>query len=349
MAASLTDIVASFRRQANFCRGRNANFTATVIEAAAEEIESGGDFAAFFDGFEGDPGKGALALRVAGAMHALVLQGRGEALSEFYAAPDRSWTAADLRAAISALARDERDVIRDFIQRPPQTNEIRRASALLFGFCEIAERTGLPLDLCELGASGGLLLAWDRFRYEYGSFAWGAGDVVIHCEWRGPLRVSPGPVSVRRRAGCDLHPVDYADPEALLRARAYLWPEQPERRALFDAAVGVASAMNINVDKAEAATWLEAQLARGGNGATSVVYHSVISTYLSDAQRHALNVVIESAASHATADRPLALLSFEPEAVGDSFEFFVDLTLWPSGETKRLAKAHPHGAWVAPL
>ena len=61
------------------------------------------------------------------------------------------------------------ELVNVLASRLNQTNEVRRAACLLPAFCLVAER-GLvsPLAVIELGASAGLLLLWDRYRYDYG-------------------------------------------------------------------------------------------------------------------------------------------------------------------------------------
>lgn len=51
-----------------------------------------------------------------------------------------------------------------------KTKEVCRAAALAGGFLEIVSKTGLPLDLHEIGAGGGLLLGRDLYRYDFGAF-----------------------------------------------------------------------------------------------------------------------------------------------------------------------------------
>lgn len=52
-----------------------------------------------------------------------------------------------------------------------QTNEVQRCWGLLPGFLSVADER--PIDLIELGPSGGLNLYWDRYRYRYGGHVWG--------------------------------------------------------------------------------------------------------------------------------------------------------------------------------
>ena len=86
---------------------------------------------------------------------------------------------------------------RRFFRRTPQTNETGRAGVLLVGFSEIARRTGLPLNLAEMGASAGLNLLFDKFHYQIetadGPLTWGPPDsaLTISSQWRG---VSPPPL-----------------------------------------------------------------------------------------------------------------------------------------------------------
>lgn len=344
------EIAAACREQVVFCRNRGADFTAAIVDAAADEIENGDAAFALMGDFKGDPLREALPLRIAGAFHALVLAGRAGDLAPFYARSDQIPAIPALRRAIAPLWVKEAALFKCYMSKPPQTNEIRRAAALLPGFSKIAEISGGPIDILELGASSGLLLGWDRFRYDFTVAQWGDSDAVIESEWRGerPPKLY-APIAIRRRAGCDLHPFDLSDPEQLLHAQSYIWPEDAVRRVLFDTAVEKNGALSKHVEQADALAWLERELEKRAEDAATVVYHSVFAPYLSDARRMKMRRLIEAAGQSATMDAPLAWLRFEPESVGDSMEFFTDLQVWPHGSNMRLARAHPHGAWVEPL
>lgn len=58
----------------------------------------------------------------------------------------------------------------------------------------------------------------------------------------------------------------------------------------------------------------------------------------------ALRDAIADAGARATAAAPLAWLSLEPPDAGVVFD--LRLTLWPGGESRRLATSHPHGREV---
>ena len=67
--------------------------------------------------------------------------------------------------------------------------------ALLGGFLEVAHRTKLPLRILEVGASAGLNLNWDRYRYESTDGAWGDHR----------RRGADGGATAQRRRCDDLH------------------------------------------------------------------------------------------------------------------------------------------------
>jgi hypothetical protein len=66
------------------------------------------------------------------------------------------------------------DFLADFVQRQGvQTNEVQRLWVLLPLFLR-ATRGADVVDVVELGASGGLNLVFDRYRYVYERGEWGA-------------------------------------------------------------------------------------------------------------------------------------------------------------------------------
>lgn len=198
-----------------------------------------------------------------------------------------------------------------------QTNEVGRAAALLPGFVEVAERTGLPLRLLEIGASAGLNLRWDHFPF---------------------LDVPPG-IRVVERRGCDLNPIDPTLEESRPAMLCFLWPDQTERLKQLAHVLEIARGIPAQVDRADAVDWLPPELAEAHPGAATVVFHSVVMPYLSAEAREQIQRTIHDAGSRATAEAPLAWLSMEPGAE----QAEVHLTLWPGAERRLITKADFHG------
>ncbi|MDQ6679731.1 MAG: DUF2332 family protein, partial [Pseudomonadota bacterium] len=125
---------------------------------------------------------------------------------------------------------------------------------------------------------------------------------------------------------------------------AYCWPEQRERVERLQAALELTSTDELTVERADAARWLEKQLGHRRPGAATVVYHSIVWQYLAADTQKSARAAIEQAGAQATADAPVAWLRLEFEAEGAPAE--LTLTQWPGGRRRRLATAHPHGAYA---
>ena len=346
-----TAMIEHFRQQARFCEEYGSPFMTRLLDAMASDIEAGGPTGGLVANWPRSPRIDAVSLRVAGALHAAVLSGRDPALAAEYPAARPDWD----MARVWPLARDflarERDWVSGFLGSAPQTNETRRTIALLVGFLVLAARYDLEVELLEIGASAGMNLCWDRFAYRTAAWQWGDGDVQIATTWTGappPLHARP---RIRSRAACDLNPIDIRDPAERLRLRAYVWADQAERLARFDAAAALTVAHGEPVERADAAEWLEARLPRRATDALTVVYHSVFYQYPKTETRQRIARAITEAGERGVA--PLAWLRLEPEAVldgpRDSVRFLVDLITWPGGERQTLATTDGHGNFVHSL
>jgi hypothetical protein len=236
--------------------------------------------------------------------------------------------------------------IAEFLKSPPQTNEVGRSGVLINGFLEVARATGLPLAMHEIGASAGLNLNWDRFRYSLAGRTWGDEKSAVHLkpEWQGPPSPIEASLSVVSRAGCDIAPIDITREESRARLKAFIWPDQPERLNRLEAAMAVALEHPVAVEKEDALVWLRRKLKDRGERAATVIYHSSVWFYMPKEEREAITALIEETGRAATTDNPLAWLSFEPHDYSGADMLI--LSLWPGYKKKLLAKAHPHGAWV---
>jgi hypothetical protein len=337
----------TFRRQIIDCRQLGSPFTATVLEILLENIEAGGRLAAAVATWPGDPQADALPIRLAGAFHALVLSGSRPDLAQCYPSHAQATDTVALRVAIGKAIDEEQPHIARYLGHPPQTNETLRSAVLLGGFMTVTQEFGLPLRMLEIGASAGLNVIWDKYRYRLGASDIGpaASPVLLETKWHGPL---PGLLmpQVLSRAACDQRPVELTDPAQQLRLRSYVWADQQARSARLEAAIALALAENVEVEKADAAEWLARQLAQPVEAAVTVIYHSVMWQYLLPATQQRLRELMALAGQAA----PLAWLRFEPANGPGPFE--LRLTRWQAGirDEQLLATAHPHGAsvhWLA--
>lgn len=342
-------MIDAFRVQAQACSALGSPFTSAMLSSAADALARSGPpsaLASLLAGWTGDPHAGALPLRLAAALHALVLSGRAPALAARFPPhaavldPMADWPLVE--AEIVA----HRPFVAACLASPPQTNEVGRSALLLGGFLTLARRMGRPLELLEIGASAGLNQAWDRFGYRIGDASWGdtRGPVVLAPEWHGPLPPLDAPMDIAARAACDIAPIDLEDAAQRLRLRAYVWPEQRERLARLESAIAVARAAQVTVERSDAANWLERQLARRLPDACAVVLHTVVWQYLSRDCRQRIRTLLAAHGERATPHAPLAWLRLEFVERDQPAQLLLDC--WPGTRGERLAEAHPHGAWV---
>ena len=136
---SKDEIVAHFREQAQFCAMLGSPFMEALCLAMASDIEKRGPVAKLVKGWKGNPRRDALSLRIAGFLHYCVLSGAAPGLAALYPAADPNWKIEPIWKAARSLLKEREAEASLFIQSPPQTNEVRRAMALLPGFLKVAK------------------------------------------------------------------------------------------------------------------------------------------------------------------------------------------------------------------
>jgi hypothetical protein len=277
-------------------------------------------------------------LRLAGALHALVLRDHAtlRAIYPPVAVPD-----ATLWLTVAKVLVSEAAHIHAWLDSAPQTNEVRRSATLIAAGQLLADRYGLPMRTSELGASGGLNLHWDSYGLAMNAARFGPRDpaLTLTPEWSGPLPPAARPVVVSR-AGVDLNPLDPTNPDHCLRLQAYLWPDQPERLALTRAAIAAAKSP---VTKGDAIDWLEGQLAHQ-TGQLHLIYSTVAWQYFAQASQAKGTGLIEAAGQRATDQTPLAWFGMEND--GGARGAALTLRLWPGNLMLNLGRADFHGRWI---
>lgn len=333
------------RAQARQCRLAGSPLTAAILDGAADDLDAGGPSAALLGPLEGEPAGSVAALRLAGALHRLVLERRAPGLAVHY--PSVGGTVGDVWPAAREVIDSQLDALRELVQRPVQTNEVGRSSGLLGGLLHLVKDTGLPVRLLELGASGGLNLLVDRYAHEVADgVVLGDPDspVRLPAAWRGNLPPYDVDVEISERQGCDPCPLDPTSAADRLTLTSYVWADQVDRFERLRAALRVAAARPVAVERLAAAAFLERELAPPRPGVVTVVWHSVVQQYLGATERARVTALLDAAGARATRRAPLAHLALEPERIGgSSVNFRVVLQAWPGGGPRRLADCEGHG------
>ena len=351
MAETTAYVAAALRRQALSCERLGSRMYADLMHRAAGDprpvADALGDLA-------GAPHGSAVVLRLFGAVHRLVLSRRAPELAGHFPSVggryqgERTWTA--LRSALAA----HRDEITPMLTAPPQTNEVGRSAALIGGLLHVAARTRMPVRLLEVGASAGLNLRPDRYRYAYGrgrSFGPDTSPTVIRDAWTVPGALPPlgAPLRIVERRGCDPAPVDPASDDGRLTLLSYIWPDQAERLARTRGACALAAGTPATVQKAVAATFLAGLTPV--EGVATVVWHSVVRQYVPVEEWERAEAALARAGAHATPEAPVAHLSLEPRVRDGRVDFPLTLRLWPGTGAEILGTTQAHGApvtWQVP-
>ena len=339
------------RTQASHCDTLSSPLYAGLLRHAADDLLAGGPTAAVLDGHLADPGRSALALRMLGGVHALVLTGRAPELAAFYptagGSADAGQEAALAWPAMRRVLQEHAAGIRSWLVHPPQTNEVGRGAALAGALCYLVAETDCPVRLVELGASAGLNLRADRF--------WISGAGVSYGDESSPVRMPGGwlgrpppvrPVDVISRTGGDLSPVDPLTQDGRLRLSAYVWADQVARMERLRGALDLAAQVPADL-RAETASATIAGIALVP-GTWTVLWHSIMQQYLDADQAREMADAVAAVGSTATESARFAHVTLE--LVRGTAQTPVEVTTWPGGTGRRLGTAPPHGlpvTWTA--
>jgi hypothetical protein len=233
------------------------------------------------------------------AVHELLLQGVQHPLAVFYPSVTATPGTGDpLPAFADFCATFRSEVLSRIARGATQTNEVRRGAALIVGLHHLQATASGPLHLIELGASAGLLLAFDRYLYELDGRQVGPSDSPVRIPVSADHDVialwPAAPPVLASRIGVDRRPIDLRDPAERRWLEAFVWPEALDDRRRLQAAAQLVAQRPPAVIAGDAVDTLADLLADTDRAAHPVVFHSTLFTYLRRDQRHALVDVVSS-------------------------------------------------------
>ena len=336
-------IVSHFQNQANACRNMGSPFTATLCEHLIDHLNAETKTGYRIENWPDDPVADALALRLCGALHSIVIREPKTPLGRLY--PDGIHP--DFDTILASTIKTHDDYLSSWLDLPPQTNETGRASALLPGLLQISRQTQQPIQLVEIGSSAGLNLQLHQFFYRYNQQNWGNPNspVILNPEVSGDIPDLEGLLTITSTTGCDISPLDTRDQQAQLRLRSYVWPDQQHRVDRLNGAIQLALQTPPELLAMDAADFVETQLANRTSNNAFVVMHSIVWQYLPHQTQRRIEDALHKFGSIADHSNPIFWLRLE--GVGDK-EPGASLMLdtWPNHETITLARSCFHGNWI---
>ncbi len=300
----MNDIATRLERQASACEAMGSAFTAILLREAAADARHELLLAALLQPLSKYARPG---LHLAGALHYLALLGE-PALARHYPSTGGDGDARSAWIAARAAFISSSSRFAPMLARMPQTNEPARSMPLLAAFAWLSARFEMPLRLREVGASAGLNLRFDRYRYDGGNWQWGDARSSLLLRNRivaGTPENIDARIIVDDRIGCDLNPLDATKEEDRLRLTSFVWPDQTERLTRLRNALAIAREFPVEIDAEAFATWLP----RKGiprRGALTVVFHTIVEEHLSSREKSDLAATIGRLGDRASSEAPFA-------------------------------------------
>lgn len=331
--------------QAEHCCRNGAPATARIVAAQLALMQGDTLCGRRIANWPGLPLEDAMPLRLAGGFHHLLQTGEDNRLVPVYRGKVTDQSEVD--AIVAAVTADHDARLLPWLDGPPQTNEAGRSASFMAGLLWLSGKVGSRFEMNELGASAGINTMMERYLYDLGGTTVGPENSLMHIkpEWRGGLPPK-APVEIVSIQGCDQAPVDLSDPEAALRVKSYVWPENSGRLERMNAAIALAAVKKPDVVQADALDWVSERLAAPQNtGITRVINHSIVWQYIPDDRRTQITAAIEAAGKQATIEHPLAWMMLETNR--ETFKHELRIKYWPGpGSWHLLAEAQAHGTWV---
>jgi hypothetical protein len=208
------------------------------------------------------------------------------AAARFEGVPLQPWS--DVRDMIAGSWNRIRSTM---LARMTQTNEARRMATLLPA---IAHLQG-PIALVEVGASAGLCLYPDRWRYRFGAGKY-VGDAALPLLETVASPSTPLPErlpAIAWRGGLDLQPLDPDEPDTKAWLEALVWPDASggvdgARVDRVRTAIAIARREPAHVRRGDLTVDTHALVEEAAQHApTVVVWHSAVLAYVSAYERAA--------------------------------------------------------------
>jgi hypothetical protein len=338
------EMLRALLQQAESCRSLGSAMYSSLFTDLAADYADGGRTYALLAGRSLRPVHDAVPLRLAGAIHRVVLQGKDDRLARHYPSVGGK-PAEDFTADFIGYMRDHLDDIENGLATQVQTNEVGRSVAHLVLSHWITTLGVEEFNFLEIGASAGLNLNFDRFYGCFGQLRMGdpSSSLRFMGDWFSNApdvpRIAATAISKR---GCDISPIDVTQPGDESRLLSFVWPDQRLRLERLRSAIAIAKTHRPTVDQASADEWIAQQLART-NGHATLIFHSIVWQYLGTQTQNNLKQAIYTAGKTATTANPIVWARMEP--AGAVADIQVDVFDGSSAEPRhfRLAEIGYHG------
>lgn len=252
-----------------------------LIRAMADDWDAGGPVREICSGWEDAPQGAVVQLRLLGGLFRLVLTDQAPDLVAFYPCLGGNEPPAEAWPHVRPVLAHHVAELHRALDVTPQTNETGRSTALLMGLFDVVRRSGLSkVRLLEPGASAGLNLLVDQFRFVNPTWVYGPDDSALQLVDGVVGPVNPAPFEIVERRGCDLAPVDAATADGQLTLRSFVWPFHVKRHERLTQALDIARRNRLVVDLAGAGEWLEDQLSCPvDDDVLTVIWQSITQQY----------------------------------------------------------------------
>lgn len=287
------------------------------------------------------------------AVHFELLSGADHPLKDYYPSCGGTKRAeeGDAYALFRAFTLERKDRITATVaRRVTNTNEVARSAILYPAYDWIAHKTGVALQILEIGPSAGLNLNWHRYGYRYKDEA---GRIVLErganralvlpsvLKGAGRPQLAEWMPEVARIRGLELNPVVIADPAERLWLKALIWPERLDRLARLEPALAISARHPPEIVAGNAVHDLPRALSVFDGALPVIVAHTAVTYQFSKEDRAAFQAALAAAA------RGIHLYEVGMEWMPDSGHT-IEVTEHTAEPVKRhvLGRTDPHANWI---